>query len=106
MAPILTAEDVVRRIAAEWPISTTEAGSAFGSNRQQRSCGSMGSNSAEHRGVSVGFGRRNRRPSSERTAVCDSDDRDASRVVHPLPDILRARISPSPAAMKTPTRPS
>jgi hypothetical protein len=54
MAPILTAEDVVRRIAAECAY-IDDRGGVFGSNRLRRSGGSMGSNSAKHRGVSVGF---------------------------------------------------
>jgi hypothetical protein len=40
---------------------------------------------------------------ADRLARVIPDGRDQDRVTHLLPDILRARISPSPAAMKTPT---
>ena len=44
MAAILTAEDVVRHIAAEYALSTSVVASVSGSNRRLRSCGSTESN--------------------------------------------------------------
>ena len=61
MASILTAEDVVRRIAPSAPMSTSEAASAFGSSRQPRSCGATESNSGRD-GDSAGRGRRKATP--------------------------------------------
>jgi len=50
MAAILTAEDVVRRIAAECAYVDERAASAFGWNRRRRSCGDTGSNFDGRRG--------------------------------------------------------
>jgi hypothetical protein len=66
MAPILTAEDVVRRIAT---MSTTAAGSAFGWSPPPRSRGNTESNFAGHRGAGNRDAPRNSRRCSE-----DKDD--------------------------------
>jgi hypothetical protein len=64
MAPILTPEDVVRRIAAECTFVDERGAVGFDWNRPPRSYGSSGSNFVR-RGVSGGPGRRNRRLCSD-----------------------------------------
>jgi hypothetical protein len=59
MAATLTAEDVVRRIAAECAYVDERGASAFASSRRPRSCGATGNNFGGRRGDSASLGRQN-----------------------------------------------